>query len=124
MRKVEIYCNRCRKKIAGDPVQFFNRQVGKDNPNEVKRIVLTPDIGKMDFCKSCAEDICCWIYATSQQEKEIFLPHRPEQAQPARRRTIDTGKVKTLRKAGWSLKAISEEMSCSEQDVSYLLYGR
>lgn len=124
MRKVEIYCNRCRKKIAGDPVQFFNRQVGRDNPNEVKRIVLSPDIGKMDFCKSCAEDICCWIYATSQQEAETLLQRRPEQAQRAGWRKLDAGKMKALRKAGWSLKSISEEMSCSEQDVSYLLYGR
>ncbi|MDO4307232.1 MAG: helix-turn-helix transcriptional regulator [Eubacteriales bacterium] len=34
---------------------------------------------------------------------------------------IDVGKVKALRKAGWTLKAIAEEMGCSPQNISQIM---
>ena len=38
-----------------------------------------------------------------------------------KRKPIDTGKVKALRDAGWSLQKIADEMGCSAQNISKIL---
>ena len=46
--------------------------------------------------------------------------HRPVQkvtAGSGKRQKLDDGKMLALRRAGWTYKAISEEMGCSEQTV-------
>ncbi len=50
-------------------------------------------------------------------------PDEPEKEAPkkAKRKPIDTGKVKALRKAGWSLQKIADEMGCSMQNISKIL---
>lgn len=48
-------------------------------------------------------------------------PTEDKDTQKAKRRPIDTGKVKALRKAGWSLQKIADEMGCSMQNISRIL---
>lgn len=58
-----------------------------------------------------------------QMEGDILDPDEPEKEAPkkAKRKPIDTGKVKALRKAGWSLQKIADEMGCSTQNISKIL---
>lgn len=60
-----------------------------------------------------------------QMEGDIIEspPDEPEKEAPkkAKRKPIDTGKVKALRKAGWSLQKIADEMGCSTQNISKIL---
>lgn len=51
------------------------------------------------------------------------LLSNPEKEAPkkAKRKPIDTGKVKALRKAGWSLQKIADDVGCSIQSVSNIL---
>lgn len=58
----------------------------------------------------------------------IFAPPpAPENAEdkpvkaPAPRRRIDKGKVLALHRAGWTNKAIAEEVRCSEASVSVII---
>ena len=58
-----------------------------------------------------------------QMEGDILDPDEPEKEAPKKekRKPIDTGKVKALRKAGWSLQKIADEMGCSVQNISKIL---
>ena len=48
----------------------------------------------------------------------------PKQAQPKpAKKPLDMGKVKALRKAGWTLEKIADEMGCSAQTIANKLKG-
>ena len=42
---------------------------------------------------------------------------------PSAKKDIDLGKVKALRKAGWTLEKIADEMGCSAQTIANKLKG-
>ena len=42
---------------------------------------------------------------------------------PSAKKDIDIGKVKALRKAGWTLEKIADEMGCSAQTIANKLKG-
>lgn len=51
-------------------------------------------------------------------------PEAPKQkAKPGKKRRIDYGKVLALYKAGWSRKAIADEVKCCVQTVNHILEG-
>lgn len=62
-----------------------------------------------------------------QQTASSPPPSAPENAEdkpvkaPATRRRIDKGKVLALHRAGWTNKAIAEEVRCSEASVSVII---
>ena len=43
---------------------------------------------------------------------------KPVKAEEPKRKTLDDGKIKALRKAGWSLEKIADEMGVSAQTIS------
>lgn len=45
------------------------------------------------------------------------VPEKTEKAKPKKGRKVDTGKIKALYDGKWSIKAIADEMKCSEQTV-------
>ena len=47
----------------------------------------------------------------------------PDPKTPANKKTLDMGKVKALRQAGWSLDKIADEMGCSAQTIANRLKG-
>lgn len=55
-------------------------------------------------------------------EEPKQAPEKPKKAQDPKRqgakKTLDMGKVKALRNAGWSLEAIAEEMGVSGQTIA------
>ena len=51
-------------------------------------------------------------------EPEVPKPDKPKEKPPARK-NIDTGKIKALYRAGWSQKAIADEMGVSPTTIHY-----
>lgn len=54
---------------------------------------------------------------TAQVEKPKAAP------KPSAKKPLDIGKVKALRKAGWTLEKIADEMGCSAQTIANKLKG-
>lgn len=58
---------------------------------------------------------------TIEKMEGDILESPPGKNSKKAKKTIDVGKVKALKKAGWTLKAIAEEMECSPQNISQIL---
>lgn len=56
---------------------------------------------------------------TAQVEK----PQADPKPEPKKKVQLDMGKVKALRKAGWTLEKIADEMGCSAQTIANKLKG-
>ena len=71
-------------------------------------------------------DGCCG-QCVGYGRRHLRPPPAPENAEdkpvkaPAPRRRIDKGKVLALHRAGWTNKAIAEEVRCSEASVSVII---
>ncbi|MGN0384573.1 MAG: hypothetical protein ACI4EX_01685 [Lachnospiraceae bacterium] len=136
MKKITYICDRCHKEIESNPMRFFADSIDRENDDFICDDPY-PDMKKKDFCKDCCEFLVGLIrksckkgvpavinqefesavqdmIATSQQEKDPLPTDKPK-------RRLDTGKIMALRNAGWSVKAISEEMNCSEQGIYNVL---
>lgn len=50
-------------------------------------------------------------------------PKKVQKKEPTNKKDIDLGKVKALRKAGWTLEKIADEMGCSAQTIANKLKG-
>jgi len=50
-------------------------------------------------------------------------PKKVRKKEPTNKKDIDMGKVKALRKAGWTLEKIADEMGCSAQTIANKLKG-
>ena len=65
---------------------------------------------------------------TIKQVSNISKPQKIEEKKPAAKTTkkkIDTGKIKALKKAGWSVPKIADEMRCSVATVyNHLAEGK
>lgn len=48
---------------------------------------------------------------------DMLQPHKQEVKKTYKRVQLDMGKVKALRKAGWSFEKIAEEFKCSTQTI-------
>lgn len=127
MKKTVYTCDRCKKEIAGDPVKICMEVVDRQNGDFSNNFPF-PDIREYDFCDSCGEYIAGQIRRFCKKGapaindpdagaavKETAATSKPSPGTAARR--IDTGKVMALKTAGWTVKAIAEEMGCSEVTV-------
>lgn len=45
-------------------------------------------------------------------------PKKVQKKEPTNKKDIDMGKVKALRKAGWTLEKIADKMGCSAQTIA------
>lgn len=50
-------------------------------------------------------------------------PKKAQKKEPTNKKPLDMGKVKALRKAGWTLEKIADEMGCSAQTIANKLKG-
>lgn len=62
------------------------------------------------------------ITADQQEEKAEVITELKEKCDPApkantRRKDLDDGKIRALRKAGWTLEKIANEMGCATQTI-------
>lgn len=113
MQKLIFYCDKCGELIGED-----------------KNVAMILDFGdgsdkKIDLCPECMEkywDLCQAFIAG----KKIEVQYEDEQKEPVAkskkakgksRVKLDLGRIGALRSAGWSVKAIAEEMKCSENTI-------
>ena len=91
MRKVIYICDKC----------------GEHSESAMFRIE------DFDVCDKCFEQlknmVSKWIGNTNEPKQTEKVKKEPKK--------IDDGKIKALRNAGWTLKAIAEEIGCSQPTV-------
>lgn len=101
MRVQKILCDRCGKEIEGFPVQvvaeFVDRETGESTAGETDYIPEDAEalLGK-EFCVECTKRI-------------------------TGRAKIDSGKVRALKRAGWSVEKIAEEFDASVGSIYNVL---
>lgn len=134
MSKRIIYrCDRCKRELL--PEEFVAR-FGPyliypgclEHPDPVEEPLPLrgrfQQIRGFDFCSRCLGEILSWFpkvpedpeggVEQGQEEPEVEKPRK-------RKSLIDTEKLLALRKAGWNVKQISEELGCSMQSVYKVL---
>ena len=102
MRKVTTtyFCDKCGKEITEPFVPVFMLKFAEYETGSIDED--TQDV-YWEVCADCRKLI------------EQFIVQKPFQT--PQKREFDVGKAQALRDAGWTYKAISEEMKCSEQTV-------
>lgn len=111
-----IKCDRCGKTIEKDikPWAFAicDSNTGEPYPGN-------PFSG-WDFCQECKDEILEFCRKKQTTTKKALAPiETPESNKPVK--PIDKGKMLALRKAGWNLKDIAEDVGCSISTVSKTL---
>jgi ribosome-binding protein aMBF1 (putative translation factor) len=125
----KIICDRCGADISKDPEYGLIWMGTRDYNEEVSlEAFYTDDWSERDFCDKCMGEIRDFILGkpATPTEAEAEPEDKPEtvepvetepeaEAEPAKAKTVkpkelDTGKVTALYKAGWSYKAIADEL--------------
>lgn len=135
MKKILYICDRCKREIEENPTKIYVDELDRENSDFVYSDPY-PEMKNRDFCKTCGEFFVGLINrhcekgipAVPNKEFEKAVQEMIKDTQPSdpppekkTRSKLDTGKIVALRKAGWTIKAIAEEMSCSEQAVYNVL---
>lgn len=133
MKKIIYTCDRCRKEIKDSPYRILVDKLYVEDPEqEVKGIMCPqphPEIRDLDLCRDCTdflvgllkkhmrapaaindefEEAVQEIVATSQSDSSA----KREAGQK-----LDRGKIRALRNAGWSVKAIAEELQRTDKAI-------
>ncbi len=130
MRKVTYICNRCRKPILGTPVKILALDINRDTNVATFSKDKYPEMMGRDFCEDCAERFRNILTEECKAATPVVkAPDFENAMQEAADKTcskekpdtekkkIDIGKVHALKKAGWSVKKIADEMRCSQAAV-------
>lgn len=98
MRQTVYKCDRCKKDIKKSSyvLRWYNTKPDRDDG-----IFVINDFNEMDLCEQCMARVRNAI-------RRAMVPDETDT-----KRVLDDGKIGALREAGWSLKAIAEEMGCS-----------
>ena len=109
MRKTIFTCDRCGKTIK-DGSYIVRGEIW----GESGEVIATYEHGlfELDFCAACMREVLNSAVRCAHE-----ITEEVDKTEKDKARRIDTGKIGALRRAGWSLKAISEEMGCSIQTV-------
>lgn len=103
MRKVTTtyFCDKCGKEITEELIPIV--AIAKQYRDEDGEGSLEEGTVFFELCTDCIGMVADFI-----NQKPFQTPQKRE---------FDVGKAQALRDAGWTYKAISEEMKCSEQTV-------
>ncbi len=106
--KIIVKCDKCGAEITSEEIpSLFAATTGRESGGV---LADHPDRVRFDLCKKCMERVQTFIMSgdvavdPEQDEPEA----EPEKPKP--RQKMDTGKMQALHEAGWSYKAIAEEM--------------
>lgn len=119
MVKTICFCDRCQK-MTEHPIalNFSIMDVVTRDLTEWSRL---PEC--VELCEACAVEISNIV--TSQPKAAAITQQEPEEDKKKRGRKairVDTGKIVALRKAGWKVKDIAEEIGLTTSQVSNVLY--
>ena len=101
-----IECDRCHKRIESkDEVGYVALDWRSVKSGD---LAGANTLDSWDFCDECMQEI-----------EEFVRSKKKETVKPAetKKKQIDTGRIKALHKAGWSIRKIAEDIGCSEPTV-------
>ena len=141
MKEITFKCDKCGK-TTDKPIRIEAWYMDKTGSLSGKAYIFNgEESNELDLCEDCAKALNEFIYPMDpeeeeelEEEEEPFIPKKltdklkkdlvkeiapQKRARPGTKRSLDMGKVKALREAGWSLKQIAEEMGgCSPQTIA------
>lgn len=123
MVKMIFFCDKCGAEIVkDDPISFHAEALDKESGGELAKVnSYYPDLDGKHFCGDCADVIHSLFVRHCNNESATSQPKDVKEAPTTRpgskKRKLDGGKIRALKNAGWTVKAIAEEMNCSETAI-------
>ena len=118
MREITITCDLCKKEIEGEPIGYWLCRTDRMSM-DITEDYFHPDL---DICDSCADVLTAKISEVFDQNKEKDQKEKTKKKvtnkEGTPKKELDTGKIRALREAGWSLEKIADEIGCSPQTVA------
>lgn len=131
MKKITYICDRCGKRIEKNPYRLLVDRQSDEGPGGREAAPEGcarphPEIEDLDFCISCMDSLAGLI-------RGQIKDHKGDGAETARkadagraakksgRKILDRGRIQALRKAGWTVKAIAEDLQCTDKAVYHAL---
>lgn len=121
---MQIYkCDICGAEIRGPRISVLIC-----NLDERGNITESKSIG-IDACPGCVDKLAerivlaqpCEVKAAEEDEPEEKTEEKPEKKVEKKKLDFDLGKAISLRRGGWTLSKIADEMKCSPQTVANYL---
>lgn len=121
---MQIYkCDICGAEIRGPRISVLIC-----NLDERGNITESKSIG-IDTCPGCVDKLAgrivlaqpCEVKAAEEDEPEEKTKEKPEKKVEKKKLDFDLGKAISLRRGGWTLSKIADEMKCSPQTVANYL---
>lgn len=122
---MQIYkCDICGAEIRGPRISVLIC-----NLDERGNIAYSRSVG-IDACPGCADKMaerivlarpCEAVKAAEEDEPEEKTEEKPEKKVEKKKLDFDLGKAISLRRGGWTLSKIADEMGCSPQTVANYL---
>ena len=137
MKKIIYTCDRCRKEIKDSPYRILVDKLYVEDPEQEVKGIMCPqphlEIRDLDLCKDCTDFLVGLLKKHMRapaainddfEEAVQEMVATSQSGSPAKggaRRKLDRGKIRALRDAGWSVKAIAEEMQCTVRAIYEVL---
>ena len=96
-------------------ISYFCDKCGKEIPNDYIPVLVTERVDRETGDYLAEEPTSFHVCADCMKKVTNFITQKG--SAPRKRTDFDIGKAQALRDAGWTYKAISEEMKCSEQTI-------
>lgn len=108
--------------VCGADIRGARKSVLIAGIDELGNITESKSIG-IDACPGCAERLSDRLIITNPTENRTDPEEEEKYPEPVRRRALDfdLGKAISLRRGGWTLSKIADEMKCSPQTVANYL---
>lgn len=148
MRKLIVHCDMCKKEIDGDPyvIALEDREEPGRYYESVRQVDLCPmcedkierlirrvraEVISMDaldeFTKTSSEAIpiepATVAEAMTPKEEPKEEPKPKERPKKKKNKPLDGGRIRALTNAGWSPKAVADDMGLTPKQVSAWLYN-
>ena len=115
----KTFCDRCGAELLDHNNKVAVEQTDLSGENYEDRTEKMASVGELDLCGACAEALAeAVLQFCGKSKKKRIATSQPEPEGKAKRtRMVDAGKIRALHAAGWTVKDIAGEMSCSEVTV-------
>lgn len=97
MKKELFICDRCKAKMSDYTIRIVPTWLTIDGQNKG---AVFDNTAERNYCPDCAEEICTFMMTGKRKAREL-----------------DEGKIVALRKAGWTLSKIADEMRVSTPTI-------
>lgn len=142
MKKTAYICDRCKREITKTaPIQIYGEYINRDGSEYKNGRCL--ELEDYHFCSDCADTLFSLIERNCKkgvpavknpdfeaaveemiatQQKKISTAQKANPGATSHKhgggpKGLDVGKIHALRKAGWTISKIADEMGCCEASV-------